>query len=68
MRTLFTSFMNTAACGALVGGASMAGSGTAPGLVVAVVVDSNRPAVSAPKPALAAGGTTGLHLQFIAPI
>ena len=65
MRTLFTSFMNTAACGALVGGASMSGFGMAPGLVV---VDSNRPAVFAPKPAHAAGGSTGLHLQFIAPI
>lgn len=66
MRTPHTSFMNTAACGALVGGASMAGSGMAPGLVV---VDSNRPAVFfAPKPAHAAGGSTGLHLQSIAPI
>ena len=57
--------MNTAACGALVGGASMAGSGMAPGLVV---VDSNRPAVFAPKPAHTAGGSTGLRLQSIAPI
>ncbi len=65
MRTLFAHSMNTAACGALVGGASKAGAGMAPGLVV--VVDSNRPPVFAPKPAQAAGGTTGLHLQPIAP-
>ena len=65
MRTLVTSFMNTAACGALVGGASMAGSAMAPGLGV---VDSDRPAVFAPKPARAAGGSTGLRLQSIAPI
>ena len=65
MRTPHTRFMNTAACGALVGGASMAGSGMAPGLVV---VDSNRPAVFAPKPAHTAGGSTGLRLQSIAPI
>ena len=65
MRTPHISFMNTAACGALVGGASMAGSGMAPGLVG---VGSNRPAVFAPKPARAAGGSTGLRLQSIAPI
>jgi len=64
MRSPFTSFMSTAACGALVGGASMACSGITPGLLV----DSNQPAVFAPKPAHAAGGSTGLHLQSIAPI
>ena len=64
MRAFSTSFMNTAACGALVGGASVAGFGTAPRPVVVV---SNRPAV-APKPAHAAGNSIGLHLQSIAPI
>ena len=70
MRTLSTRFMNAAACGVLVGGASMAGCGMALGPVVVGVVgvvDSNRLAVFAPKPAHAAGGTTGLHLQSIAP-
>ena len=67
MRTLSTRFMNTAACGVLVGGASMAGRGMVLGRVVVGVVDSNRLAAFAPKPAHAAGGTTGLHLQSIAP-
>ena len=65
MRTLHTSFMNTAACGALVGGALSVGSGMAPGLVG---VDSNRPAVFAPKSAHTAGSLIGLRLQSIAPI
>lgn len=65
MRTFHTRFMNTAACGALVGGASSVGSGMAPGRVL---VDANRPAVFAPKPAHTAGGSVGLRLQSIAPI
>jgi hypothetical protein len=65
MHLPYTSFMNTAACGALVGGASVVDSGIAPGLVV---VDSNRPAVFAPKPAATAGIATGLLMQSIAPI
>ena len=64
MRHLHTRFMNTAARGALVHGASSIDSGIAPGLVV---VDSNRPAVFTLKPAALAGIATGLHMQSVAP-
>lgn len=59
------SFNDTAARGALVGGAARVDAGNTPGRVV---VDSNRPSLHAVKSAVIAGIAQRPHFQAAAPI